>query len=50
MVRSLVGLAYDVGRGFTDAGSVRDIVESGDRSRVSTVAPPHGLVLWEVGY
>ena len=50
MVRSLVGLAYDVGRGFTDAGSVREIVESGDRSRVSTVAPPHGLVLWEVGY
>jgi tRNA pseudouridine38-40 synthase len=50
MVRSLVGLAYDVGRGFTDAGSVPEIVESGDRSRVSTVAPPHGLVLWEVGY
>lgn len=50
MVRSLVGLCYDVGRGFTPAGSVRDIVESGDRSRVVTVAPPHGLTLWEVGY
>ena len=50
MVRSLVGLCYDVGRGFTAAGSVREIVEGGDRSRVATVAPPHGLILWEVGY
>jgi tRNA pseudouridine38-40 synthase len=50
MVRSLVGLCYDVGRGFTPAESVRDIVESGDRARVATVAPPHGLILWEVGY
>jgi tRNA pseudouridine38-40 synthase len=50
MVRSLVGLCFDVGRGFTPVQSVPDIVESGDRSRVATVAPPHGLVLWEVGY
>ena len=50
MVRSLVGLCYDVGRGFTPVESVGEIVESGDRSRVATVAPPHGLTLWEVGY
>ena len=50
MVRSLVGLCYDVGRGFTPVESVGEIVESGDRSRVATVAPPHGLILWEVGY
>lgn len=50
MVRSLVGLCYDVGRGFLPAESVRDVIESGDRSRVATVAPPHGLTLWEVGY
>ncbi|HSJ83695.1 MAG TPA: tRNA pseudouridine(38-40) synthase TruA [Acidimicrobiia bacterium] len=50
MVRSLVGLCYDVGRGFTPVESVSEIVESGDRSRVATVAPPHGLTLWEVGY
>ena len=50
MVRSLVGLCYDVGRGFTPVELVREIVESADRSRVATVAPPHGLVLWEVGY
>jgi tRNA pseudouridine38-40 synthase len=50
MVRSLVGLCYDVGRGFTPAESVREIIESGDRGRVATIAPPHGLTLWEVGY
>ena len=50
MVRSIVGLCYDVGRGFTPLGAVDEIVESGDRARVVTVAPPHGLVLWEVGY
>ena len=50
MVRSLVGLCYDVGRGFTPVGSVREIIESGDRGRVATVAPSHGLTLWDVGY
>jgi len=50
MVRSLVGLCYDVGRGFTSVESVGETMESGDRSRVVTVAPPHGLTLWEVGY
>jgi tRNA pseudouridine38-40 synthase len=50
MVRSLVGLSYDVGRGFTPFDSVAEIIESRDRSRVVTVAPPYGLVLWEVGY
>jgi tRNA pseudouridine38-40 synthase len=50
MVRSLFGLAFDVGRGFIPAASVPDIIEAGDRGRVATVAPPHGLTLWEVGY
>jgi len=50
MVRSLVGLCYDVGRGFIGVDSITVIIETGDRSRVVTVAPPHGLTLWEVGY
>ena len=50
MVRSVVGLAYDVARGFTQADSIIEIVDSGDRGRVVTVAPPQGLTLWEVGY
>ncbi len=50
MVRSLVGFAYDVGRGFIEVDSIPEIIEAGDRSRVVTIAPPHGLTLWEVGY
>lgn len=50
MVRSLMGHLYDVGRGFASAGDVLDVIEARDRGRVASVAPPHGLTLWEVGY
>lgn len=50
MVRSLVGLSYDVGRGFTPVDRVTAVFEAEDRAGVATVAPPHGLTLWEVGY
>lgn len=50
MVRSIVGYLYDVGRGFSDGGAVREVIAGGDRSAVATVAPAHGLTLWEVGY
>lgn len=50
MVRSVVGHLYDVGRGFASAESTAEVMEARDRSRVATVAPPHGLTLWEVGY
>ncbi|HZD24250.1 MAG TPA: tRNA pseudouridine(38-40) synthase TruA [Acidimicrobiia bacterium] len=50
MVRSIVGHLYDVGRGFSAASDTPDVIAARDRSRVATVAPPHGLTLWEVGY
>jgi tRNA pseudouridine38-40 synthase len=50
MVRSIVGHLYDVGRGFARADEVGDVLAARDRGRVATVAPPHGLTLWEVGY
>lgn len=50
MVRSIVGYLYDVGRGFSDGALAAEVIEAGDRSRVASVAPAHGLVLWEVGY
>jgi tRNA pseudouridine38-40 synthase len=50
MVRSLVGLGYDVARGHTHLDSVSEIIERRDRSTMGTVAPPHGLTLWEVEY
>lgn len=50
MVRSIVGHLYDVGRGFSDGSRTAEVIEARDRSAVATVAPPHGLTLWEVGY
>lgn len=50
MVRSVVGHLYDVGRGFTEAGTTPEVISARDRSAVATVAPPHGLTLDEVGY
>jgi tRNA pseudouridine38-40 synthase len=50
MVRSLVGHLYDTGRGFARAEEIPAVLEARDRARVVTVAPPHGLTLWEVGY
>ena len=50
MVRSIVGYSYDVGRGFSTATAVDEVLAARDRSAVATVAPPHGLALWEVGY
>lgn len=50
MVRSLVGLCFDVARGYVALEDVEEIIISADRSRFGTVAPPHGLILWEVGY
>lgn len=50
LVRSIVGMLVDVGRGRVEADSVPEIVAAKDRARVRTVAPPHGLTLWDVGY
>lgn len=50
MVRSLVGFCVDVGLGRMSAGSVGEVIAARDRQRVGTIAPPHGLVLWEVGF
>jgi tRNA pseudouridine38-40 synthase len=50
MVRSIVGLSVEVGRGHISAGSVRSILLARDRARAGQMAPAHGLVLWQVGY
>jgi tRNA pseudouridine38-40 synthase len=50
MVRSMVALCVDVGRGKVAAHAVPGILEARDRNAARGVAPPHGLVLWEVGY
>ena len=50
MVRSIVGTIVDVGVGKLHAGEMRGILVGRDRQAAGRVAPPHGLVLWEVGY
>lgn len=50
MVRSIVGLLVDVGRGRRPSAHVATALEARDRSTVGNIAPPHGLTLWAVSY
>lgn len=51
MVRSIVGLLVEVGTGRRPASDVRAVLVARDRTAAAAhLAPPHGLVLWEVGY
>src|SRR5262249_35104464 len=50
MVRSIVGTLVDVGLGKLSPGDIRGILVRRDREAAGHVAPPYGLVLWEVGY
>ncbi|MCU1344111.1 MAG: tRNA pseudouridine(38-40) synthase [Acidimicrobiia bacterium] len=50
MVRSVVGLLVDVGRGRRTAGEVTEVLRDQNRTAAGTVAPPQGLCLEEVGY
>jgi tRNA pseudouridine38-40 synthase len=50
MVRSMVALCVEVGRGRVEAADVPGILEAKDRNAARGAAPPHGLVLWQVDY
>lgn len=50
MVRSIVGTMVDVGLGKRTPADVAVALAARDRAAAPTVAPPHGLVLHEVGY
>jgi len=50
MVRSVVGTLVEVGTGRRRAGEMLGIIRARDRAGAGTVAPPDGLVLWEVAY
>jgi tRNA pseudouridine38-40 synthase len=50
MVRSMVALCVEVGRGRLDAGAVPGILAAHDRNAARGAAPPHGLTLWAVEY
>lgn len=50
MVRSIVGTMVDVGLGRRTPADVTAALRARDRAAAPSVAPPHGLVLWAVGY
>lgn len=50
MVRSIVALSIDIGRGKVDPGDVPGIIAARERNASRGAAPPHGLVLWEIRY
>jgi len=50
MVRSIVGTLVEVGRGRRTPADVTAALRARDRSTAGQLAPPHGLVLWAVGY
>jgi tRNA pseudouridine38-40 synthase len=50
MVRSIVGFLLTVGDGRRDPATAPAVLAAADRSAVSEVAPPHGLVLESVSY
>ena len=50
MVRSITATLVDVGLHRLTPADVHAILHAEDRTVAGQVAPPHGLVLWEVGY
>lgn len=50
MVRSLVALSVEIGRGRVEPDDVPDILASRDRQLAKGAAPPHGLTLVGVRY
>lgn len=50
MVRAVTGLGVAVGRGRLNADAVPEIIAARDRHACPQIAPPLGLVLWEVAF
>lgn len=50
MVRSVVGWCVEVGRGRRTASETPRVVAARSRQAAGPVAPPQGLILWDVGY
>lgn len=50
MVRSIVGVLVQVGRGKIDADDIPALLDKKDREYGGELSPAKGLVLWEVSY
>jgi len=49
-VRAIAGALAEIGRGRRPVEWMRELIELADRRHGPQTAPPHGLVLWRVGY
>lgn len=50
MVRSMVGALVEIGSGTRQPEWITELLRERDRRQGPGTAPPHGLVLWRVGY
>lgn len=50
MVRNITGAVVQVAVGAQPVGWIDELLSAGDRRALKEGAPPHGLVLWRVGY
>ena len=50
MVRGFVGALCDIGRGANEPDWIDELKNRADRRYGPRSAPPHGLVLWRIGY
>lgn len=50
MVRSITAFCVEVGRGRLGPDTTPEVLSARDRNAARGAAPPHGLVLWRVGY
>lgn len=50
MVRIIVGVLVDVGKGNIDEIAIKNMFKSRDRTEVGVTLPPQGLYLWDVTY
>lgn len=50
MVRSITGFCVDAGRGRVAPDSMPEVLAAEDRGAARDIAPPTGLILWDVTY
>ena len=50
MVRGFVGAMGAIGRGANEPAWIDELLTRADRRSGPPTAPPHGLVLWQIGY
>ncbi len=50
MVRNVAGALVEIGRGSRGLDWIEALLAARDRRQAGMTAPPHGLILWRVGY